>query len=248
MNLEALKKVKTANAEEHLKVVLQDVNIANNELTKILSSIANAQEILKSYNDRIEDKSKEFARISIEADEIIKRAKFSETKIIEANEDLTRKQNAFDSEKQARILTLDILDKKIKEASQYYDGAILDYEKQLESKRVEIQDLETELSFLVEDIEDGSIELKNIRNEIEEKKKEKEVLENEFNRFVANSKKEREEIQNKIKEELLIVENPRKLINQREIEVSRRERDVWILIKRFRKEFVKLHPTLDPKI
>lgn len=248
MNLEALKKVKTANAEEHLRVVLQDVNIANNELNKILNSISNAQEILKSYNDRIEGKSKEFAQISIQCDETLNRTKLIESKVIKANEDLVAKQREFDKGKETRLFVIKELDKKINQITNDYKLLVIGFENSIKEKRELIDKLESKYQLLVKDVNSSALELAKLNNEIQKTKEEKSILENELNRFVANSSKQREEIEKKIALELSTVENPRKLLKERETEVARRERDVGILIRRFRKEFGKLHPTLDPQI
>ena len=248
MNKEFLTKVKTANAEEHLKVTLKDVDIANSELSKVLKKTLELQKILTSFEESIEESSIKLSSINKESSDKLKAIENAKDNLENQSIELDKKKIKIDKEVQEKILIIIDLENKFNSNMVYYKNTITDFETKIGALNSNISKLESIEKDLLSSIKGSSKELTDIQNENSKKKEEKELLEKEYNRFVINSNKEKQEVAQLINVEKEKIANPMKLLLSTKSEVERRERDVGILIKGFRREFAKLHPTLNPII
>lgn len=248
MNLESETELKIVNAREHLRIVLQDISIASSDLGKILKDIDQAKIALKNVNNDIVEKSKNAVIISEETQKKLRHIQVEQESLAREKEQLEKDKTKFDKEINDKLLLIDDLDNKFSHNVNLHKQTLKDFELKLQVLSDNILKLEKIESDLLSNIQVSTEELKDIENEITKKKEEKGVLENELVRFVANSKKEREEIEKRIQEERAKIVLPMQLLKETHDSVVRKERDVTVLIRRFRIAYAKLYPDKNPII
>ena len=243
MNLEILTKVKTANLEEHLKVVKQDVNIASIELSKILELTKLAKDTLSKYDKDILEKTNKYVYVVGETQRELRKVEVAKENLSRQSIELDKKKEKVDGELEEKRLLIIDLENKLNQNRVYFKDTIKEYELRVKLLIDNISKLEKRQLELSTNNNVSEKELNELNNEISKKKEEKEILEIEQNRFVVNSTKEKETILKDLETEREKIANPMKLLTQTNFEVSRKERNVKILINRFRREYTKLFPT-----
>jgi rRNA maturation protein Rpf1 len=248
MNNTGIIQIKSADAKEHLRITLDEVRAQN----KILNLILKKKEDTELY---ISNKLEQFAKDAEYNAVVIQDTNARLKKIDTREREIILKSVELDEKKEKIKSELDSLKAKILDVSTKFNQNLSIYNDEITSKKEDLKELDVSIyslskkeSKLIELVDELSSKLDLLEKTIYEKKEEKEKILNDLSSFVTQSKKEKDKINKEIQEERNKITNPMKLLAESDLYIKKKQRNLDILIDRFRKEFKKLHPTLEPKI
>lgn len=248
MNKTRLQSIKIADSVEHLRIITDEVRIQNDTLNKLLSEKKRILDDISNAELKLIEIKRESSSIMDEASKLLKIAKDKEISV---------------SDKESKIIILkketeDYLsskEKEIEDKKNYANSFIEIIRKESDSliKSVSLMkeeklSLESLLKSMERNISEATRELKTVDLEVFKKKEELAKLIQELDSFVASSNEKRKLINEEIEAEKKKVEKPLQMLIEKEVEIKRKDGNLKTLVARFKKEFKKLHPDLDPKI
>lgn len=240
--------IKQDNATAQLNVIKVNIQVANDELSGLLSTketIESELGSLKEESVRISelnakaDKDREDKDSALEAKRIAFEQSVDEFNNKKADFDnyVSEKNKEIDDKKtnlESTIINLNDTINKLEDSKSKLESYIDSLEKQVESNKEEISLLISEKNTIDSELAKAKDEYTSFINN---SKKEKEIYESEL-----------ESVKQKVQEEKDKIKLPFELHNQRVAEFERRERNFKILFTRFKKEFKRVYPNQEPNI
>lgn len=248
MNTSGIIEIKIADSKEHLRVISDEVHIQNEILNSKLSKI-------KELDEQIEARQKELEEIAIKNISITADTDSKLTILADKqNKYLEQERYIVKLVEDSGVELKKISDETIKTKKDYdynlscYIEEVKKLGEELVSKTKEIDNLNTKIEELSSILDIKSKELTQLENDTKKKEEEKDRLLKEHDRFVKESAAQKSNILLEIENEKSKISNPMKLLSESNHYLDKKKRNLDILIARFRKEFKKLHPDLDPQI
>ena len=240
--------VKTENLKAHYLVLMENVRIANNELTEKLKQ----KNILQIELDKT---SKAIESAQNELSALLNTTKRNKLALQELSERLEKKERYLNN---IEVVTMNKLS-KINREIELKQSTI---NEKISEKENKINKLESYLNDLSLRIEDSQKKLDRANKEIAagldiKKELEKDIytlsgkqdnLEKSFNREYTENKEVLKHLEDTILEKKESIESPLEFLKKRELEVEKRERNLKTLIRRFKVYYDKYFPDRELKI
>lgn len=248
MNKNALDKRRLDDAKEHLRIIKNELNVASNELSSVLSELNDAREELANVMSKASaDKIRAVSMLK-EANERLAIADQRELEIQEHEKEVRKQEQNFKDKKVEK-------EKELREIETQHQRYLAELSNEIEDQ----EDERNRLSLITFSMEEGIEELEDKRSKIldetrkieaEEKLVRESMLQSqkEYNRFLEQKQAESDAIVAEINSNKDKIAMPLQKLALEEFRLDKKKRNLDILIKRFRKEFKKLHPNIEPKI
>lgn len=248
MNKTGITKIKIDDSKEHLRVILSEIDIQSKQLGDILKKIEDTNTELESKKETISKYSEYHNNLISEVDNKL-------TVLSTREEKINKESSLLDSKKIEIEDQLNLIRRDIEKSKKEQEQSISSHLSQLQiltetltMLNVNVKNIEKKISTTDSLLMEKETYLSELNNEITKKEEEKNTLLISYDRFVKDSEGKMEVIRNNIEIEKSKIENPMKLLAETDIQTKKKQRNLDILIARFRKEFKKLHPDLDPQI
>lgn len=240
--------IKIDNFREHLKVLKRDIDIANKTLSEILKK---NKESIETSQKNLNDLAILSASKKAEVDNLIGEIKIRNKDADDRDNKLTIRENKIKEENKKLEDSLTLYSEKINKLNAEESVLTHDIKLLQTSKDEIIADLESAKSKL-EEILDESAEAMNRKYTIEKSLKEMEAKmekqTKEIQLSISEKMVELSKIEEKILDEKEKIVLPKRNLELLRDEIDKKQNNLNILVARFRKEFKKLHPDLEPKI
>jgi len=244
MNIKGLKDLSISDKEEHLRLILLEIDTQNKVLSNILSDKDFNLEIINSLKKQILLLESEINKLDNNILEKEKKLNEIET----SYEETLNKKKKISSD-------IVVLEKKLKKLVNEFNENITIYEQRIDFLKEEYKNINTEiirLTNIITEKEDyilqKDIKIKALQEESDLIKKDIDNIKRDRNLFISRFNNERDELIIEIDKARNSILRPMQLLAETNQTVESRERNLGVLIKRFRKEFKKMHPNQEPKI
>lgn len=233
-----------SDKKEHLRIITEDIVIQSSKLSHILQERDGIISDIKDKQDElliIENKCKNVY------DNIINLESIKE----KLNQEISDKNKEIDIVKQDILKNKDTLNRTITDLNNSTEIARKELNILISLKESiikDIYDLKARYDSDVEYYKSKQEKVSSIKKEYEELKNIKQDFCNSFELEKKNKLSELKALDVELSNALEIIKNPIQSLNNRESILDKRERNFEILVSRFRKEFKKLHPDLNPVI
>jgi chromosome segregation protein len=233
-----------SDKQEHLRTITEDIVIQSKKLSHILeerdgviSRISDMKKELALAESKCNNVYSNIANLESKKEEILKQIQYKKDELSLIVKDIVDNKNVLN-------LTIEDLNNSISIAKNKLNTLI----SLKESISKEINDLKIKYDSDVEYYNSKQEKISLLKQEYEELKNTK----NDFYNFFELEKKHKMDELSSLEKELNnaieIIKNPMEALNKRESDFEKKERNFEILVSRFRKEFKKLHPDLNPVI
>lgn len=226
------------NSKEHLKTVLVNIRIANEELEEVLIQIEDAKLKLKELEDQTIS-IQENNLIEFKKSISIKKFRITLTEKINSLVPVYEKLITGIQESEEYIKTID---SKLSELNSKYVSTIRDKEKEVKTLEEKIAGLEEEVRNCEEKIRERVILGQRIEIETINLKHEKEKEEKMLREAIADATSKLEAANKELEAEKAKIVNPLRLISEENDKLDKRYRNLEILESRLRKQFRALNP------
>jgi chromosome segregation ATPase len=228
--------------------ILGNIQVANDKLTAIFADVKKAEASVYRLTTQIVDKTKELDSLFETEVKIKLEIEHKERELLSERANLEADKKEFKADKEAEL-------KRVKELRDNLQVEILKANHEIEDlneKHSEATREMTRLQAHVSMLEDQVAILEDKKSTLDEEvvDLEKSI---ETTRLAHSQERNQllQELDNLkvlVNEEVEKIKNPTKNLEARENELDRREKNFLILVNRFRREFVKLHPGQHPVI
>lgn len=246
MNTE--EKIQIDNYKAQYNSVMANIAVANDELQNVFRKTADAKSKLSSVESEMREKSAELDRIIRESESL--------NALADSKLATVEKAEQYIAQKQAD------LELRVNAESKKREDEIRIHERKRQELESQIKENTDEFLKLVKSVSIQKEANKEINQIVREKIDERNRLENEvrqlesqmrdasetFTKKIEKYKKELEEAQRLVQEEKEKVARPLEFLKLREAVVAKKEKNLNIMVNRFKKEFKKLHPNLEIKL
>lgn len=234
--------LKIGNGKEHLRVVLNNINVANSQLSNILSELAEAKKLLSdsqferdgvlndigfakhSHTERTAELDNRELSVSARENKVDTTIKLADKELTDIRRKITDTEIEHSIIRSRFINEKDKLVCEILELDKMFDtltDKIIEYESTENEKRQECKRLENERIRLIAEKEDSE---KAIRD------------------FKRTSEVELELLRAQIEEAKKTVSVPAILLEEKSAALDRKRKNIETLANRVRKQFLKLNP------
>jgi len=240
--------IKLNNFKEHRKIILSNLKDANLELTKILAE----RDILEVAVNKIKKNLlSESEKVSLLRGIAVEISRTIDNQILE----IEQNKKLHKEEITSFVYNVEIL----KDVETQLKAKINSLGKELELlvEKTNLQknsiDKVIESKYIIKaELDNDIVNLDNTRHELFleitelEHKKNNEIKD--LDKSISKAREDYELVLQKVNDEREKVKLPLESLDAREKEIERKEHNLQILTMRFKKEFKKLHPDLEPKI
>lgn len=245
MNTPRILEVKIADEQERLRIILEDIRLNKEILKSTVDKNNELQEAIDKKTSEFNSLVERNIIVSQDTETRLKNLSDKELLIDKKSKDIDSK---LDSLELALVSTKDEIKKRIDIFDKQYDM----YQESLSTLKLKLEKIQKEIESqtetqktLTSDIKEKNDILVSITDKIKEKENERDILQNDFNRFVKEKDIEKSNILLEIKIEKDKIQKPMELLAEANFFIDRKKKNLDTLIARFRKEFGKLHPELE---
>lgn len=242
MELTYEEKLKLGDTQEHLRIVLENVRIANNQLVAYLNLIEEANNKVVELEKQKEELSKK----------IIEESSVHEEKTIALNKresSVSKREESIDTREKEVLEKIAKATKELEGINREINLAKSRYEKSKSDKEREIKTLEEKISTHTDKIREHEETIKNklrnkksIEDEIIGLTSSKERAEKELSDFINTSNSEMQKINQSIAEEREKVKNPVELMKLETQKLQTLKEDLDVIKARLTEQFKLQNP------
>lgn len=241
-------KLKLENTKEHLNVVLGNLRIANNELALVLKEA-------REKKVSVDESNKKLRQLGIVYEKILSDIRERNTVINNREKSITEREEKVSSDEEDSKRRLDSLNSIVKYAEDRLTRLELDYKKYRHELTVDLGKETEKIESLLYEIETYEDTKNKISQDIKELENERIRLDTEIEnskRTLKDLKAEEERELSRIRIEIELekekIARPMELLAETSAIVDKKQKNLSTLEARFRKEFKRIHPNLNPPI
>lgn len=248
MNKQHLQSVKENNKKEQNKVLKTIVIDEKEKLNSLVKKQKIVNEKIKITSSKLDSKSKQIKAEYIALEKFRDSLSEKELKLIKKEKELSAKEQEQDNKISETKTKLENIRKEInliisskKEELNFMENKITMLNALAKDKEEQYELTKDNFNTMFSDLQTLNIEKEEVAKKLDDSKKE-------LNRFIIDSNKQKEQISSEIEKMKESISIPMETLNAKDYDLTKREKNLAVMIGRFRREFKKIYPNQDPKI